>query len=94
MEEDKAKTLLEEFRLRAIKALAQVNAGVAETLELLHEEDTGLDEAFGAPSRDERAQLEEDKREVARLEAASRAEPQAQHKRRDPMWTWRKRGGR
>lgn len=88
METHKGEELLAQWRARARAALEQVNAGVAVTLERLADEEAGVDEAFGAPTPSERAQLEAERREVEQLEAKSRAEPAPAEKRSRSTLNW------
>lgn len=71
---ERATSLVDEWTARARAALAEVNRGVRDTLERLHEgEDLVIDEAFGAMTAAEKEDIEKDKRELAELEAKAAA---------------------
>lgn len=72
---DRSKSLVEEWTTRARTALAEVNRGIHSTLERMHEgEDLLIDEAFGAMTVAERADIDKDRAALEALEAREREE--------------------
>ena len=72
---DKNSLLLDAWRKRARDALAEVNAGVTESLARLHEGDAWEDELSTLPEP----------------EPTPPAQTEPVPRRVNPMWTWRKR---